>query len=85
MNDSENITDLLENNAINYTSVMSLEDLDCPVYTNNSEGWIDYANFWVSGVTSTCIAIPGFIGENCKILQNNLKIRKKMTREFYPA
>ena len=64
MNDIENTTDLLENNAINYTSVMSLEDLDCPVYTNNSEGWIDCANFWVSGVTSTCIAIPGFIGEH---------------------
>ncbi len=63
MDDIENITDLLRFNASNFTSGISLEDLDCPVYTNNSEGWIDYANFWVSGVTSTCIAIPGFIGE----------------------
>ena len=41
----------------------TLEDLDCPIYTNNSGDWIEYTNFWVSGVTSTCIAIPGFIGK----------------------
>ena len=57
----ENIMSILENS----TETLSLENdhLDCPVYTNTSSEWIDSFNFWVSGVMSTCIAIPGLIGK----------------------
>ena len=57
----ENIMSILEN----LTETLSLENnhLDCPVYTNTSSEWIDSFNFWVSGVMSTCIAIPGLIGK----------------------
>ena len=57
MNDKHKLDMLALNNTTNYTN------LDCPVYGDTSEEWIDFYNFWVSGVLSTCIAIPGFIGE----------------------
>lgn len=36
--------------------------LDCPLYTEKSDEWIDFFNFWVGGVTQTCIAVPGLLG-----------------------
>ena len=38
-------------------------DLDCPVYTETSDEWIDFWNFWVGGVFQSFVAIPGFIGK----------------------
>ena len=38
-------------------------DLDCPVYTDTSDEWIQFVSFWVGGVIQTCITIPGFIGK----------------------
>ena len=57
---------ILENSTYSATTVLSLENevLNCPVYTNTSSEWIDCFNFWVSGVSSTCVAIPGLIGKN---------------------
>ena len=37
--------------------------LDCPVYTETSDEWIDFFNFWVGGVFQSFVAIPGFIGK----------------------
>ena len=61
----ENIMSILENSTETVTTILSLENdhLDCPVYTNTSSEWIDSFNFWVSGVMSTCVAIPGLIGK----------------------
>ena len=54
---------------MNETDINSLEsnssaaDLDCPLYTETSDDWIDFFNFWIGGVIQSCIAIPGFIGK----------------------
>ena len=45
------------NNSENQTN------LDCPIYTENSDEWIDFFNFWVGGVFQSFVAIPGFIGK----------------------
>jgi len=47
----------------NFTEISSNEtlDLDCPVYTETSDEWIDFWNFWVGGVFQSFVAIPGFI------------------------
>ena len=38
-------------------------NLDCPIYTDTSDEWIDFFNFWVGGVFQSFVAIPGFIGK----------------------
>lgn len=38
--------------------------LDCPVYNEDGNVWINMFEFWIGGVLQTCIAIPGFVG-NC--------------------
>ena len=40
MNDKHNFDMLPLNNTTNYTN------LDCPVYGDTSEEWIDFYNFW---------------------------------------
>ena len=42
-------------------------ELDCPIYTETSDEWINFFNFWVGGVFQSFVAIPGFIGKFYKL------------------
>ena len=37
--------------------------LDCPIYTKDSEFWMEFINFWVGGVMQTLFIIFGFLGK----------------------
>ena len=37
--------------------------LDCPIYTKDSEFWMEFINFWVGGVVQTLFIIFGFLGK----------------------
>ena len=37
--------------------------LDCPIYTENSEYWMEFINFWVGGVVQTLFILFGFVGK----------------------
>ena len=41
----------------------AIDYLDCPVYTENSDFYIEVVGFWVEGVLQTLLAIPGILGE----------------------
>ena len=40
--------------------------LDCPIYTKDSEFWMEFINFWVGGVVQTLFIIFGFLGKFVK-------------------
>ena len=35
--------------------------LDCPIYTEDSEYWMEFINFWVGGVVQTLFILFGFV------------------------
>ena len=37
--------------------------LDCPIYTEDSEYWMEFINFWVGGVVQTLFILFGFVGK----------------------
>ena len=37
--------------------------MDCPIYTKDSEFWMEFINFWVGGVVQTLFIIFGFLGK----------------------
>ena len=50
-------------------------DLDCSVYTETSDEWIDFWNFWVGGVFQSFVAIPGFIGKIFNTLISSYRVK----------
>ena len=66
----------MDNNTLEYSDYSEnltefgnseIDELDCPVYHENSDDWIDFFNFWIGGVLQTGIAIPGFLGKSIDI------------------
>ena len=47
--------------------------LDCPVFTEPEKYLINQFNVWIEGVTQTCVAIPGFLGEYQKTNNSSFK------------
>ena len=65
------------NNSENQTN------LDCPIYTDTSDEWIDFFNFWVGGVFQSFVAIPGFIGKFFNTTNMDLKNFVRYLKEFF--
>ena len=54
--------------------------LDCPIYTKDSEYWMEFINFWVGGVVQTLFILFGFVGKFVKeVKEHNAK---KLTKSF---
>ena len=49
--------------------------LDCPIYTKDSEYWMEFINFWVGGVVQTLFILFGFVGKFVKkVKEHNAKV-----------
>ena len=54
---------MLTDNSTMANDEKLMPELDCPVYHETSEDWIDFFHFWIGGVFQTCLAVPGFVGK----------------------
>ena len=57
--------------------------LDCPIYTKDSEYWMEFINFWVGGVVQTLFILFGFVGKFVKeVKEHNAKSWQNYTIVF---
>ena len=55
-----NVT-ILDGDAIRGNAA-AIDDLDCPVFTAETDAFLHKITFWIEGVLCCVIAIPGFLG-----------------------